>query len=75
MDDVWDDQAWERVLKGPFTNALAPGSRVLVTTRSDGVARGMKAEMPYYHINKLDLEDAWSLLKKQVRTSLFSYSL
>jgi hypothetical protein len=75
MDDVWDDQAWERVLKGPFTNALAPGSRVLVTTRNDRVAQGMKAETPYYHINKLYPEDAWSLLKKQVRTSLFSYSL
>jgi hypothetical protein len=35
MDDVWDHQAWERVLKGPSTNSLALGSRVLVTTRHD----------------------------------------
>jgi hypothetical protein len=73
MDDVWDHQAWERVLKGPFTNALAPGSRVLVTTRHDTVARGMKAEEPYHRVNKLHPDDAWSLLKKQVRTSSFSY--
>jgi hypothetical protein len=75
MDDVWNHQAWERVLKYPFTNALAPGSRVLVTTRHDTVARGMRAEEPYHHINKLDPEDAWSLLKNQVGMGLFSYSL
>jgi hypothetical protein len=65
MDDVWDHQAWERVLKGAFTNALAAGSRVLITTRHDTVARGMKAEEPYHRGNKLHPEDAWSLLKNK----------
>jgi hypothetical protein len=75
MDDVWDHQAWECVLKDPFTNVLAPGSRVLITTRHNMVARGMRAEMPYHHVNKLDPEEAWSLLKKQVCASSLSYSL
>ncbi|XP_062183251.1 putative disease resistance protein RGA3 isoform X2 [Phragmites australis] len=66
MDDVWDYRAWEGVLKTPLVNALARGSRVLVTTRHDMVARGMKAVEPYHHVNKLELEDAWSLLKMEV---------
>ncbi|XP_066339342.1 disease resistance protein RGA2-like [Miscanthus floridulus] len=66
MDDVWDHHAWEMVLEPPLINSLARGSRVLVTTRHDTVARGMIAEVPYHHVDKLEEEDAWSLLKKQV---------
>ncbi|KAF8762255.1 hypothetical protein HU200_009642 [Digitaria exilis] len=67
MDDVWDHRAWEDVLRTPMINAsLAHGSRVLVTTRHDTVARGMMAKTPYHHVNKLEAEDAWLLLKKQV---------
>ncbi|XP_062197801.1 putative disease resistance protein RGA1 [Phragmites australis] len=66
MDDVWDHHAWEGVLKTPLFNILARGSCVLVTTRHDIVARGMKAVEPYHHVDKLEPEDAWSLLKKQV---------
>ncbi|EES08064.2 hypothetical protein BDA96_05G056500 [Sorghum bicolor] len=66
MDDVWDPHVWEKVLEPPLINSLARGSRVLVTTRHDMVARGMMAEVPYHHVKKLEHEDAWSLLKKQV---------
>ena len=70
MDDVWDYSIWEGVLRTPFVNAmLAQGSRVLVTTRHDIVARQMKAEEPYHRIDKLGLEDAWLLLKKQVQVN------
>ncbi|CAD6254672.1 unnamed protein product [Miscanthus lutarioriparius] len=71
MDDVWDYNIWEGVLRTPFVNAmLAQGSRVLVTTRHDIVARQMKAEEPYHRIDKLGLEDVWLLLKKQVVTDV-----
>ncbi|KAJ1254299.1 hypothetical protein BS78_K091700 [Paspalum vaginatum] len=67
MDDVWDHSVWEGVLRTPLVNAtLSHGSRVLVTTRHDTVAQGMLAEKPYHRINKLEPEDAWLLLKKQV---------
>jgi adenylate kinase family enzyme len=66
LDDVWSQEAWESVLKTPFINAVAKGSLVLVTTRDETIARMMKAEQPYHHIDKLDDDDAWSLLKKQV---------
>jgi hypothetical protein len=70
MDDVWEHQAWENVLQTPFVNSiLAHGSRVLITTRHDTVARGMMAIKPYHHVNKLDPEDAWLLLKKKVCNS------
>uniref|UniRef100_A0A453Q7K1 NB-ARC domain-containing protein n=1 Tax=Aegilops tauschii subsp. strangulata TaxID=200361 RepID=A0A453Q7K1_AEGTS len=68
MDDVWSHEAWGDVLETPL-NAVARGSRVLVTTRDTRVARGVKAVLPYHHIDKLDDEDAWSLLRKQVISS------
>ncbi|KAF8762264.1 hypothetical protein HU200_009651 [Digitaria exilis] len=74
MDDVWDHRAWEDVLKTPLINAVGQGSRVLVTTRHDSVARAMKAIEPYHHVEKLGLEDAWSVLRKQVCTILHKSS-
>jgi hypothetical protein len=67
MDDVWSDRVWSDLLRAPL-GACAPGSRVLVTTRNDGVARGMRAQH-LHRVEKLDLGDSWSLLKKQVRLS------
>ncbi|VAI53673.1 unnamed protein product [Triticum turgidum subsp. durum] len=69
LDDVWNHGAWVDVLKTPLDNVVARGSRVLITTRDEKVARGMKAELPYHHVNKLEEEDAWSLLKKQIVSS------
>ncbi|KAF7099233.1 hypothetical protein CFC21_100894 [Triticum aestivum] len=66
MDDVWNHEAWEGVLKIPLVNVVAAGSRVLITTRDVAVARGMTAAWPYHHVNILAPGDAWSLLKKQV---------
>ncbi|KAF7012422.1 hypothetical protein CFC21_026613 [Triticum aestivum] len=66
MDDVWNHRAWDDVLKIPLVNVAASGSRVLVTTRDEGVARGMRAIWSYHHVDTLVPEDAWSLLKKQV---------
>ncbi|OEL15664.1 Disease resistance protein RGA2 [Dichanthelium oligosanthes] len=64
MDNVWSDRVWNELLKVPLDGG-APGSRVLVITRNDGVARGMKAQN-LHRVTTLDLEDAWILLKKQV---------
>ncbi|VAI94313.1 unnamed protein product [Triticum turgidum subsp. durum] len=69
MDDVWNHRAWDDVLKIPLVNAAASGSRVLITTRHEGVARGVKAIWPYHHVDILAPEDGWSLLKKQVCSS------
>nr|CAB3493645.1 unnamed protein product [Digitaria exilis] len=64
MDDVWSEKVWDELLSVPLSYG-ASGSCVLVTTRNDGVARGMKAQ--YLHrVDKLEIEDAWILLKSQV---------
>ncbi|CAL4987302.1 unnamed protein product [Urochloa decumbens] len=64
MDDVWTEKVWDDVLRMPTIEAAAPGSRVLVTTRNQQVAQGMKAAH-LHHVAKLGLQDAWTLLKKQ----------
>nr|UBY07522.1 NBS-LRR disease resistance protein [Dasypyrum villosum] len=68
LDDLWGVAAWNKLLMTPFGYG-GPGSRVLITTRDDTVARSMKAFHPYHHVDKLAPQDAWSLLKKQVLTS------
>ncbi|KAM3310078.1 hypothetical protein ACQJBY_031023 [Aegilops geniculata] len=67
LDDMWDVDAWNKHLMTPFSYG-GPGSRVLITTRHDTVARSMKAFHPYHQVEKLAPQDAWSLLKKQVVT-------
>jgi len=46
LDDMWTVTKWNNVLKASFSY-VARGSRVLVTTRDDRVARSMKAQ--YLH--------------------------
>ncbi|KAM3296666.1 hypothetical protein ACQJBY_038824 [Aegilops geniculata] len=69
LDDVWNHGAWDDVLKTQLSNVVARGSRVLVTTRDETVARRMKAVLPYHHVDKLEEDNAWSLLKKQIISS------
>ncbi|KAI5009362.1 hypothetical protein ZWY2020_011499 [Hordeum vulgare] len=66
MDDVWNQQAWENVLRTPVLNAAKtqPGSRVLVTSRKVDVVRSMGASI--LRVDTLNDEDAWCLLKKQL---------
>ncbi|KAK3149691.1 hypothetical protein QOZ80_3AG0221000 [Eleusine coracana subsp. coracana] len=66
MDDVWSESenVWSDVLRAALNDG-APGSRVLVTTRNDGVARKMKAQH-LHRVQKLEEQDAWILLKNQI---------
>ncbi|RCV41414.1 hypothetical protein SETIT_9G134100v2 [Setaria italica] len=64
MDDVWSEKVWNDLLRVPLSHG-ASGSRVMVTTRNDGVAYGMKAQH-LHRVDKLQTEDAWILLKNQV---------
>ncbi|KAL6637115.1 hypothetical protein ACP70R_024687 [Stipagrostis hirtigluma subsp. patula] len=65
MDDVWSENVWNELLRVPLSNHGGSGSKVLVTTRNDGVAARMKAQH-IHRVDKLETEDAWLLLKKQV---------
>jgi hypothetical protein len=69
LDDVWSDRAWKEVFSVPVINAgrRQPGSHVLVTSRNEEVVLKMGASSSdQLHVSKLDDEDAWCLLKKQL---------
>ena len=60
LDDVWDENYnnWDR-LQTPFTVGL-PGSKIIVTTRSDKVASVMRS-VRIHHLRQLSFDDCWSL--------------
>ncbi|KAL6637113.1 hypothetical protein ACP70R_024685 [Stipagrostis hirtigluma subsp. patula] len=64
MDDVWSEKVWNELLRVPLHYG-GSGSKVLVTTRNNGVAARTKAQH-IHRVDKLETEDAWILLKKQV---------
>jgi hypothetical protein len=69
LDDVWSDIAWKDILQVPVAIASCrrPGSRVLVTSRIEDAVRRMGASSgDSLRLRKLEDEDAWSLLKKQL---------
>ncbi|CAK9140271.1 unnamed protein product, partial [Ilex paraguariensis] len=61
LDDVWNEkyEDWDR-LRAPFLVGL-PGSKIIVTTRNEGVARCM-GSVPSYPLNVLAEDDCLSLL-------------
>ncbi|XP_058107180.1 putative disease resistance protein RGA3 [Magnolia sinica] len=64
LDDVWshDSKKWDK-LRGPF-QAGAPGSRIIVTTRSEDVASRMGST----HMQKLDVlsdDDCWLVFSRR----------
>ncbi|XP_047080688.1 disease resistance RPP13-like protein 4 [Lolium rigidum] len=66
MDDVWSPTTCADVIGSLLANVVTRGSRILVTTRDEKVARGMKAIFPYHRVDKLEEDDGWSLLKNQI---------
>ena len=63
LDDVWneDREKWSGLKKNLMGGAR--GSRILVTTRSQIVAKISQSIQPYV-LKRLDEQQAWSLLKK-----------
>ncbi|XP_031259738.1 putative disease resistance RPP13-like protein 1 [Pistacia vera] len=68
LDDVWskDYDLWE-ALKSPFL-AGAPGSRIIVTTRSKDVASTMELEV-CYNLELLPEDACWVIFEKHVSQS------
>ncbi|KAL2545532.1 putative disease resistance RPP13-like protein 1 [Forsythia ovata] len=64
LDDVWNEKYgdWD-ILRRPFL-AGKPGSKILVTTRHEKVAKIM-SRIPAYHLNLLSDNDALSLLAQR----------
>ncbi|KAG1347804.1 putative disease resistance protein RGA3 [Cocos nucifera] len=64
LDDVWTAKVWCDLLCNTLKGCAA-GSRILVTTRNEQIARQMLA-VDIRRVNKLSLEESWSLLCKKV---------
>ncbi|KAG1368548.1 putative disease resistance RPP13-like protein 1 [Cocos nucifera] len=64
LDDSWDQNVWNDLLRNPLQSG-ATGSRILVTTRNEGVALQMKA-VESHQVKLLSAEDGWVLLRKKV---------
>nr|XP_023899129.1 putative disease resistance protein RGA3 [Quercus suber] len=67
LDDVWneDHMIWDKLsscLLGINSNI---GNNIIVTTRSDNVAKIMET-IPSYHLVKLLEDECWSIIKKMV---------
>jgi NB-ARC domain/Rx N-terminal domain len=66
LDDVWEESraVWDDLLRDPMMSG-ADGSRLLITTRDERVANGMRTAKSH-RVERLCDEDGWSLLIKQV---------
>ncbi|KAG1347786.1 putative Disease resistance protein RGA2 [Cocos nucifera] len=64
LDDVWTAKVWCDLLCNTLKSCAA-GSRILVTTRNEQIAKQMRAVYTH-HVNKLSLEDGWLLFCKKV---------
>ncbi|XP_054790398.1 putative disease resistance protein At3g14460 isoform X2 [Prosopis cineraria] len=63
LDDLWNENSVElEALKTPF-KSTAPGSKILVTTRSEIVASTM-CSTKTHSLERLKEEDSWSLFKE-----------
>ncbi|EOY20018.1 NB-ARC domain-containing disease resistance protein, putative [Theobroma cacao] len=63
LDDVWNESFvdWD-LLRRPFQDG-APGSKIIVTTRSQNVSFTMRSVL-VHHLQPLPDEDCWSLFAK-----------
>ncbi|XP_059653693.1 putative disease resistance RPP13-like protein 1 [Cornus florida] len=63
LDDVWNENYndWD-LLRRPFSTGER-GSRIIVTTRHENVARVM-CSVPSHHLDQLSFKDSWSLFAK-----------
>ncbi|CAL5040620.1 unnamed protein product [Urochloa decumbens] len=63
LDDLDNPDIWDNLLKDPLGDGVARG-RILITTRNEEVATSMKAVV--HRVDKMDAENAWALLCRQV---------
>ncbi|XP_027184538.1 putative disease resistance protein RGA3 [Coffea eugenioides] len=65
LDDIWneDRETWTGMRRRLLAIGGAPGSKILVTTRSDGVASAMQTS-GLHHLDILSDDYSWMLFKK-----------
>ncbi|KAK4566313.1 hypothetical protein RGQ29_002530 [Quercus rubra] len=70
LDDVWneDHMIWDKLIGCLLGINSNIGNNIIVTTRSDNVAKIMKT-IPSYHLEKLLEDECWSIIKKMVSST------
>ena len=69
LDDVWNEDPviWDTLMSCLRAINSNLGNCIIVTTRSDNVARIIET-LPRQHLNKLQEEECWSIIKNRVST-------
>ncbi|KEH25214.1 putative disease resistance protein RGA3 isoform X1 [Medicago truncatula] len=65
MDDIWNESKEKWTELKTYLTSGAPGTKIVVTTRSEKVAEVMEVYTSV-HLTSLSEEDSWCLLKKLV---------
>ncbi|KAI9198653.1 hypothetical protein LWI28_019730 [Acer negundo] len=60
IDDVWDKEVW-RILKAVFPVENKNGSRVIVTTRNEEVAKNLDERIHPHRLRYLRRDESWQL--------------
>ncbi|EHA8592315.1 putative disease resistance protein RGA3 [Cocos nucifera] len=68
LDDSWESQVWNDLLRIPLQSGATTGNRLPVTTRKENVALQMKA-VERHKVQLLSAEDGWAPLGKKVVSS------
>ncbi|XP_010265216.1 PREDICTED: putative disease resistance protein RGA3 [Nelumbo nucifera] len=66
LDDVWNEEKskWDILKDYLLTMQTAKGSKIIVTTRKDGVGKIM-GTLPMHHLELLSEKDSWSIFKNR----------
>ncbi|RHN58991.1 putative P-loop containing nucleoside triphosphate hydrolase, leucine-rich repeat domain, L [Medicago truncatula] len=64
LDDVWDTNSVDWIYLMDVFNAGKMGSRIIITTRDERVARSMQIFLSVHYLRPLESEDCWSLVAR-----------
>ncbi|GMP37647.1 hypothetical protein CsSME_00009235 [Camellia sinensis var. sinensis] len=64
LDDIWKDADWD-ILSPGFPNTSVVGSKILLTTRNENVAKHVDQQCVLYQLRHLTEKESWELFEKK----------
>ncbi|CAL5328983.1 unnamed protein product [Camellia sinensis] len=64
LDDIWKDADWDSLSPG-FPNTTGVGSKILLTTRNENVAKHVDQQCVLYKLRHLTENESWELFEKK----------